>query len=95
VKLEKISGRRIKVDRNSSIGVAICCVGDIFVKFKSTSGILAYMLFLISNAHAVSATMQNLLQSLESSPFCKVLIKALVVIDSRYSLYGAIAARTG
>ena len=81
-----MSGRRINVDRNSSIGVAICVVGEIFEKLSSTSGILAYILFRISRAHAVRATMQNLLQSLDRSPFCKALIKALVVVDSRNSL---------
>ena len=95
VKLENMSGSRIKVDRNSSIGVAMSFVGEILVKFNNTSGILAYMLFRISNAQAVSATIQMRLHSLDSSPFCKELIKALAVVDSRYSLYGAIAAITG
>ena len=77
MKLENRSGSRINVDKNSSIGVAICFVGEIFVKFSSTSGIFAYILFLISSAHAVRATIQNRLHSLERSPFCKELIKAL------------------
>ena len=32
--LEKVSGNRMSVDRNSSIGVAICLVAEILVKFS-------------------------------------------------------------
>jgi hypothetical protein len=32
--LEKVSGRRMSVERNSSIGVAICFVAEILVKFN-------------------------------------------------------------
>lgn len=36
VKLEKTSGNLIKVDRNSSMGVAICLVAESFEKFNIT-----------------------------------------------------------
>ena len=42
--LEKVSGSRMSVDRNSSIGVAICFVAEILVKFNRICGIRMYML---------------------------------------------------
>ena len=60
MKLRKISGTRINVDKNSNIGAATCLVRAIFESLKSTSPIMLCIVFFISKLQAVKATIQVL-----------------------------------
>ncbi len=66
--LSSSPGNLIRVERNSNIGVAICLVAEILEKLSSTCGMTWYMVFFISRAQAVRATMQTRLHSRERRP---------------------------
>ena len=68
LKLAKTLGRDIRVERNSSIGMAMWTVAEILESFRSTSGSYLYIEPDIWKMKAVNNMMQTLLLVLDVSP---------------------------
>ena len=85
-KLANTLGREMRVERNSSMGMAMWTVADILDRFSNTSGSSLYIEPDIWKMKAVSATMETLLLVLDNSPHSKHLISLVLRSWSRFLL---------